>query len=110
MAAEVGETCTRFRCALQAFCNDRAAFASLRAVSTVLSGASAICWTLFAIRARPPRPSIPSQSRDLPPEAGTLKGLDLGHGVLHLHLAGCLQAQKLLEILLSGHFRCMILS
>lgn len=38
--------CARFRCALQAFCSERAALASWRADSTVLRGASAICWML----------------------------------------------------------------
>lgn len=97
----------RFRCALQAFWSDRAAFASLMAFSTVFNGASAICWTLIDIRERPPRLPIRSRRRDLPFETGALQGLDLGHGVLHWHLAGCLQSQKLLEIVLSGHGRYM---
>lgn len=80
------------------------------ALSTVFNGASAICWTLCGVRGRAPRLPIRSRGRDLPSETGALEGLDLGHRILHWHLTGRLQAQKLLKVLLSGHNGCMVLS
>lgn len=41
---------------------------------------------------------------DRPAQTDGLEGLDLAHGVLDGHLAGCLQPQKLLQVLLGRHF------